>query len=67
MFLVAVIATGNFLGRGAPESQEKQMEKSDNDLRTAKEHPNQKLIKMSESAIKEEGITISVASPGKLE
>jgi membrane fusion protein, heavy metal efflux system len=64
--LVAVIATGNFLGRGAPESQEKRMEKRDKDPITARGNSNQKLIKMSESVIKEEGITISAASPGKV-
>ncbi|MFA6223244.1 MAG: efflux RND transporter periplasmic adaptor subunit [Desulfomonilaceae bacterium] len=64
--LVAVIATGNLPERGNPESQGKQLSKSDHDPNEAKEDPNHKLIKMSESVIKEEGITISSACPGKL-
>ncbi len=64
--LVAVIATGNLPERGIPESHEKQLNKSDHDPNAAKENPNHKLIKMSESVIKEEGITLSAASPGKL-
>jgi cobalt-zinc-cadmium efflux system membrane fusion protein len=64
--LMAVIASGNLPKKGIPESQEKQLEKSDHDPSATKENPNQKLIKMSESVIKEEGITISAASPGKV-
>lgn len=65
--LVAVIAIGNLPGRGIPEFQEKQLKKSDHDPSTEKKDSHQKLIKMSESVIKEEGITISAASSGKLE
>ncbi|MCL5123484.1 MAG: efflux RND transporter periplasmic adaptor subunit [Deltaproteobacteria bacterium] len=64
--LVAVIAAGNLPKKGIPESQEKRLSKSDHDPNEAKEDPNHKIIKLSQSVIKEEGITISSASPGKL-
>lgn len=69
--LIALFVTGNLPGMRASkvevEAKRKAVEEGhDHDRGSRERHPPEKLIRFSEEAIKEEGIEISAAGPGKL-
>lgn len=69
--LIALLATGNLprMGASKVEVQDKHKpgeDSHDHDHGAGGKHSDEKLIRLSDEAIKEEGIEISTAGPGKL-
>ncbi|MDR3604572.1 MAG: efflux RND transporter periplasmic adaptor subunit [Syntrophaceae bacterium] len=70
IFLVAIV-TGNLVKKTIDEPKAEHLQDSDGqnhgpDKHAEKDDVNANFVKISELAIKEEGITVSVAAPGKL-